>query len=76
MSRNGFPDATRDAVEALLSEVAGTIGVISTQADRGTVATWLGPDLDARVQVVTSLEAKGMEYDGVLADTLVILVER
>jgi hypothetical protein len=53
-------------VSALLADVAGTVGIIATQAARDAVSAWLGPELDARAQVVTSLEAKGMEYDGVL----------
>ncbi len=40
------------------------------------VAGWIGPDVDDRVQVVTSLEAKGMEYDGVLVvDPAAIVAE-
>jgi DNA helicase IV len=64
--RDRFPDAVRDAVATLLADVAGTVGVIATQATRDAVSAWLGPGLDARAQIVTSLEAKGMEYDGVL----------
>jgi DNA helicase IV len=64
--RDGFPDAVRAAVATLLADVAGTVGIIATQAARDAVSAWLGPELDARAQVVTSLEAKGMEYDGVL----------
>jgi UvrD-like helicase C-terminal domain/AAA domain len=66
VDRDGFADAVRKAVTTLLDEVPGTVGIIATQAERDTVAAWLGPDLDERAQVVTSLEAKGMEYDGVL----------
>ncbi len=63
--------AVRDATLELLAEVEGTVGVVATQATRDTVAGWLaeGADprlADPRLQVVTSLEAKGMEYDGVL----------
>jgi len=42
------------------------VGVVCAQADRDTVAGWLTGVTDPRLQVVTSLEAKGMEYDGVL----------
>jgi DNA helicase IV len=58
------PAAVREATSALLGEVEGTVGIIATQATRDEVAGWLAPD--PRLQVVTSLEAKGMEYDGVL----------
>src|SRR2546430_4471708 len=50
----------------LLGEVEGTVGVIATQATRNEVASWLADVADPRLQVVTSLEAKGMEYDAVL----------
>jgi len=70
------PDAVRGAVAGLLDAVEGTVGVIATQAARDAVAGWLGADLDPRVQVVTSLEAKGMEYDGVLVvDPAAIVAE-
>jgi hypothetical protein len=50
----------------VLAEVAGTVGVITSMADRDEVAGWFaGLDSD-RLQVVGSLEAKGMEYDGVV----------
>ncbi|WP_405094300.1 AAA family ATPase [Micromonospora sp. NBC_01392] len=61
-----LPAATVEAVRALLAEVEGTVGVITPVPRRDEVAGWLG-DLDAgRLQVVTSLQAKGMEYDGVV----------
>jgi AAA domain len=59
-------DAVREATTDLLSSVEGTVGVISTQASRTLVASWLASLDDPRLQIVTSLEAKGMEYDGVL----------
>jgi superfamily I DNA/RNA helicase len=40
--------------------------VIATQARRDEVAGWLAGLADPRLQVVSTLEAKGMEYDGVL----------
>jgi DNA helicase IV len=58
--------AVRAATEELLADVEGTVGVVSTQASRDAVAGWLADFADPRLQVVTSLEAKGMEYDGVL----------
>ena len=53
------------AAAQLLDEVDGTVGVIAPDAStRDEVAAWL-PE-SSRVQVVTGLAAKGMEYDGVL----------
>lgn len=50
----------------LLREVEGTVGVIAAMSDADAVAAWLvGIDPD-RLQVVGSLHAKGMEYDGVI----------
>ncbi|WNM37313.1 AAA family ATPase [Micromonospora halotolerans] len=60
-----LPDATAAAARALLAEVEGTVGVITPVPRRDEVAGWLG-DLGGRLQVVTSLQAKGMEYDGVV----------
>ncbi|BCJ78041.1 hypothetical protein CS0771_75850 [Catellatospora sp. IY07-71] len=59
--------AVRDAVAALLSEVEGTVGVITPDARardriRARLAEW---DTD-RLRVVTALAAKGMEYDAVV----------
>jgi DNA helicase IV len=54
-----------EATMQLLDEVDGTVGVITADAaTRDEVAAWL-PRSD-RLQVVTGLAAKGMEYDGVL----------
>jgi DNA helicase IV len=60
-----LPDAVRELAEKQLSEVDGTIGVIAPVPRRDEVAGWL-PGLPERVQVVTALEAKGMEYDAVV----------
>jgi DNA helicase IV len=57
--------AVRAAAAELIAEVEGTVGVITPLARRDEVAVWIDPD-DDRLQVVTSLEAKGMEYDGVV----------
>ncbi|MFE0589199.1 HelD family protein [Micromonospora echinospora] len=56
---------TAEAVTALLAEVAGTVGVITPVPRRDEVAGWLAHLDSPRLQVVTSLQAKGMEYDGV-----------
>ncbi|MEV0721091.1 ATP-binding domain-containing protein, partial [Asanoa sp. NPDC050611] len=56
----------RSTVDEMLGQVEGTVGVI-TPVDRvGEVGEWLAAVGDARLQVVTSLQAKGMEYDGVV----------
>ncbi len=61
-----LPGTVVEAVTALLTEVEGTVGVITPVPRRDEVAGWLGELPDPRVQVVTSLQAKGMEYDGVV----------
>ncbi len=61
--------AVREETAALLDAVEGTVGVVASQSTRDTVRGWLAGtagEAGARLQVVTSLEAKGMEYDGVL----------
>jgi DNA helicase IV len=58
--------ATRQAATEVLAEVAGTVGVIASMASRDEVAGWLADLGEERLQVVGSLEAKGMEYDGVI----------
>ncbi|MCI4062022.1 AAA family ATPase [Micromonospora sp. R77] len=61
-----LPAATVEAAGALLAEVEGTVGVITPVPRRDEVAGWLGDLGGSRLQVVTSLQAKGMEYDGVV----------
>jgi hypothetical protein len=61
-----LPDGVREAAGKLLAEVEGTVGVITPVPRRDEVAGWLTPAPDPRLQVVTSLQAKGMEYDAVL----------
>jgi superfamily I DNA/RNA helicase len=58
--------AVVEAATALLAEVEGTVGVITPVPRRDEVVGWLGGLAAPRLQVVTSLEAKGMEYDGVV----------
>ncbi|WP_430496925.1 HelD family protein [Micromonospora trifolii] len=62
----GLEAATVEAAAGLLAEVEGTVGVITPVPRRDEVAGWLGALGAPRLQVVTSLEAKGMEYDGVV----------
>jgi AAA domain len=64
-----LPGAVREETRALLDAVDGTVGVVAHLAGRDAVSGWLAElsaAAGARLQVVTSLEAKGMEYDGVL----------
>ncbi|MEU4240949.1 AAA family ATPase [Actinoplanes sp. NPDC026619] len=61
----GLPDLVRELTEKQLTEVDGTIGVITPVPRRDEMAGWL-TGLPERVQVVTALEAKGMEYDSVV----------
>lgn len=58
--------AVRSAALTLLNEVAGTVGVIAAMADAKRVADWFADLTSDRLQVVGSLHAKGMEYDGVV----------
>ncbi|MFI7597502.1 HelD family protein [Actinoplanes sp. NPDC049681] len=60
-----LPEVTRHAAEKHLADVDGTIGVIAPVPRRDEVAAWVA-GLPERVQVVTALEAKGMEYDAVV----------
>jgi len=62
----GLETAVVEAASGLLAEVDGTVGVITPVTRRDEVAGWLGSLGAARLQVVTSLEAKGMEYDAVV----------
>jgi hypothetical protein len=61
-----LPGAVRGAAEELLASVEGTVGVIAAVEERDAVAGWLDRLDPSRLQVVTSLEAKGMEYDAVV----------
>jgi DNA helicase IV len=65
VDRPALTDAVREAVEKQLAEVDGTVGVITSVPRRDEVAGWL-TGLPERLQVVTALEAKGMEYDAVV----------
>lgn len=62
LMRDTVHSATRD----LLAEVEGTVGVITPPGRRAEVADWLSDLAAPRLQVVTGLQAKGMEYDGVV----------
>jgi superfamily I DNA/RNA helicase len=60
-----LPELVREVAEKQLADVDGTIGVITPVARRDEMAGWVA-GLPERVQVVTALEAKGMEYDAVV----------
>ena len=60
-----LPDVVRELAEKQLADVDGTIGVITPVPRRDEMAGWVA-GLPERVQVVTALEAKGMEYDAVV----------
>ncbi|GAA0537328.1 AAA family ATPase [Paractinoplanes ferrugineus] len=63
--RAGLPGLVRELAEKQLTDVDGTIGVITPVPRRDEMAGWL-TGLPERIQVVTALEAKGMEYDAVV----------
>jgi DNA helicase IV len=52
------------AVTSLLGAVEGTVGVVATEARHDALRAVL-PE-DERVSLVTPLDSKGMEYDGVV----------
>jgi superfamily I DNA/RNA helicase len=60
-----LPAAVREAAEKQLADVDGTVGMITPVARRDEIAPWVA-GLPERLQVVTALEAKGMEYDAVV----------
>jgi DNA helicase IV len=68
-SEEEVPQVVREAARVLLAEVEGTVGVITPTARRDEVAGWLDGlvvDSAERLQAVGALDAKGMEYDGVI----------
>lgn len=64
VDRADLPATVSRAVTSLLGDVEGTVGVITPLSLRDAASEWV--PTDDRVQVVSSLEAKGMEYDGVV----------
>jgi DNA helicase IV len=65
--RTGVTDldaAAADAVEELLRQVTGTVGVVATAADAGRLRERIGAD--PRLLVLDTWQAKGMEFDGCL----------
>ncbi|MFV2083021.1 HelD family protein [Micromonospora sp. LOL_021] len=66
VSATVLPAAVRNATAEMLAAVEGTVGVIAAVARRDEVAGWLAELATSRLQVVSSLQAKGMEYDAVV----------
>jgi DNA helicase IV len=76
---NRHPDleaAVREAVVELAEDLEGTVGIVVPSARRTSVQAWLdswdelgehragGPD--ARIVVLTGLDTKGLEFDGIV----------
>jgi len=59
-------DQIRSAVTTLLSQVQGTVGVIVPQRHHALVSDVVAQMADERIAVLTPLEVKGLEHDGVL----------
>ncbi|MFL6022545.1 MAG: HelD family protein, partial [Marmoricola sp.] len=68
-------DGTRTALADLITAVGGTVGIVVPVARHAEVTRWLAgwsdfADLstgeDARVVVLTGLETKGLEFDGIV----------
>ncbi|HWE89340.1 MAG TPA: ATP-binding domain-containing protein [Pseudonocardiaceae bacterium] len=68
LSAADLPAAVAAEAREVLDEVSGTVGVIASMDRRDEVESWLFGvgDADDRLRVVGSLDAKGLEYDGVL----------
>ncbi|MCX6396848.1 MAG: AAA family ATPase [Propionibacteriales bacterium] len=67
--------ATRTALADLIGAVAGTVGIVVPVARRAEVTNWvagwsetdgLTEGEDARVVVLTGLDTKGLEFDGIV----------
>ena len=67
--------ATRRSLRELVEQVGGTVGVVVPVARRAEVSRWLagwpetaalGDGEDARVVVLTGLDTKGLEFDGIV----------
>jgi hypothetical protein len=63
------PAVILGAVEELLTQVSGTIGVITALDERDATAAALGDVAPDRLRVVGCLDAKGLEYDAVVVVT-------
>ena len=61
-----LPAAVRTAADELLSDVDGTVGVITATGRVAAVRAALSDVEDERLSVVDGVEAKGLEYDAVV----------
>ncbi|HEY7594830.1 MAG TPA: ATP-binding domain-containing protein [Actinophytocola sp.] len=66
LSAAELPAAVRTAAEELLSDVDGTVGVITATGRLAEARATLSDVDDDRLSVVDGLEAKGLEYDAVV----------
>jgi DNA helicase IV len=66
LSAAELPAAVRTAATELLSDVDGTVGVITATGRLAAVRAVLSEVDDERLSVVDGLEAKGLEYDAVV----------
>ncbi|MPZ85146.1 MAG: AAA family ATPase [Actinophytocola sp.] len=66
LSAEELPAAVRTAARELLSDVDGTVGVITSTGRVASVRAALSEVDDPRLAVVDGLEAKGLEYDAVV----------
>ncbi|MGI8695371.1 MAG: HelD family protein [Mycobacteriales bacterium] len=64
--RADVADGVRSGVRDLLAAVPGTVAVLVADAGRGAAAGAVEGIEPGRVSVLSPLECKGMEYDGVL----------
>lgn len=61
-----LPGAVLTEVRAMLGRVEGTVGVITSAARLAQARTALSEVRDGRLHVLDAVEAKGLEYDGVV----------
>ena len=61
-----FIGTVAEQAERLLGELSGTVGVIAPPSRIARVREALSPLASERLLVVTPLQAKGLEYDGVI----------
>ncbi len=65
-SADGLTGLVAGRAAALLAELPGTVGVIAPPSRLDAVRAALAPLAEPRLVVVTPLQAKGLEYDGVI----------
>lgn len=63
---DGIRDAVVAAAEQTLEDVEGTVAVIAHHDRRDEVVGWLAGITSSRLTFVDELQAKGLEYDGVV----------